>query len=107
MYFTLSLPLVSIFVGIAVLVLVVAIATLQYYIHNKDRKNKDSWFFSNWQEKLYDGLTKEEPIEIGQRINIDVETYLHNCHIAHINANLKKTIVNKVIGIIVVFAFLA
>lgn len=106
MNFTLSLPLVSIFVGVAVLVLVVTIATLQYYIHNKDRKNKDSWFFSNWQEKLYDGLTNEEPIEIGQRINIDVETYLHNCHIAHINANLKKTIVNKVIGIIVIFSFL-
>jgi tight adherence protein C len=97
--FNLSASVVSIIVSISIFFVVVAFFSYYHYSHNR----KDKWLFSQWQEKIYDTLIKDDPVTFGNKIKFDVSEYMHNCLIARTTSKPKNVIINKLVGYIIFF----
>lgn len=97
-YTNLSASTVAIVVGVAVFTAVIAFFTYRFFTHNK----KETWLFANWQENIYDSLIKQKPIDFSKSVYINAEEYINNCNIVKRKPNLKKVIINKIVGIFLV-----
>lgn len=85
---------VAIVTAVSVFFIVIALFTYFYFLQHK----KESWLFANWQENVYDSLVKQDPITFSKSVYINAEEYLSNCSIAKKEPNLKKIIINRVVG---------
>ena len=98
-----SVTLVSLAVGLALAITIIAIVTLRHALNPKNVKSGKTWFFENWELQIYDALFKnKEPAVIGKAIGVDVAKYNHNCILIKSDNKLKQVIIDKICGFIIV-----
>lgn len=101
-----TIGVVMCLVGIAVFSLTIAACTVLYATDAERRKDTDNWLFSNWQEKLYDCLFSGKPVEsIATKVGLNAARYLHDCRLCNRANDIKKIIIDRICGILLMFAF--
>lgn len=98
-----SIAVVSIVVGIAVAMAIIAAFTLQHSLSPQNVKSGKTWLFENWQLQIYDTLFRgKDPSDIGKSIGIDVAKYNHNCMLIKQKNRLKHVIIDKLCGFTII-----
>lgn len=98
--------IISIIIGTAVFLLIIAAASLQYDKLNAHtrfgRLNPDDWLFHDFYLKVYGALFgNRDQDEIAVKLGINIEKYYKNCDIIKEQPNTKKLIANYIYGIII------
>lgn len=98
--------IIALIVGFFVFFLVVFVAVIKDEIDEKNARNKrpdNEWLFSNWDIKLYECLTKQEPEIALIKLGVDVEEYRKNCYIINKKGpDLKKLAARKYVGLLII-----
>ncbi len=97
--------LIALAFGLAVFFAVILFAVLKDERDNKMariQRPENEWLFTNWDEKLYDCMTKKKPEEALIKLGVNVQEYKKNCGVLKKKEpNLKKLAADKYIGVMV------
>lgn len=100
-----SIPIivVAIMAGVAVAAIIIAFATISHATNLKNIESGNTWLFENWEIQVYDTLfTNKDPADIGKTIGVDVPKYMHNCKLIRQGEQLKKVIIDKLCGFVII-----
>lgn len=94
---------VAIMAGVAVAAVIIAIATISHASNLKNIESGNVWLFENWEVQVYNTLfANTDPMELGKTIGVDVQKYLHNCKLIRQGQQLKKVIIDKLCGFLII-----
>lgn len=101
-----SAQIIALLVGVCVFFAVIFVAVIKDEISSKNSRNpredKNEWLFSNWEEKVYDTFTRNDPEIILRKLGVEVDEYKRNCQVAKIKQpKLKKLAADKIVGIFI------
>lgn len=100
-----SIPVVvvAIAAGFAVAAIIIALATILHAANLKNIESGNTWLFEKWEIQVYDTLfSNKNPADIGKTIGIDVPKYMHNCKLIRQGEQLKKVIIDKLCGFLII-----
>lgn len=107
---------VSILTGLAVFLIIILIASVQYNRSNarlrSGRKNPNDWLFHNFSRKLYGALFgRDDPDDVALRLGVNIERYYKSCSLTHTRPDVMKLVMNYIYGFILlviccIFSFL-
>lgn len=100
-----SIPVVvvAIAAGFAVAAIIIALATILHAANLKNIESGNTWLFEKWEIQVYDTLfSNKNPADIGKAIGIDVPKYMHNCKLIRQGEQLKKVIIDKLCGFLII-----
>lgn len=100
-----SIPIivVAIMAGVAVAAIIIAFATISHATNLKNIESGNTWLFENWEIQVYDTLfANKDPADIGKTIGVDVPKYMHNCKLIRQGEQLKKVIIDKICGFVII-----
>ena len=95
--------LISLAFGLAIFFAVILFAVLKDEHDNRTarvQRPENEWLFTNWDEKLYDCMSRKNPEEVLVKLGVNVEEYKKNNSILkRKEPNLKKLAADKYVGI--------
>ena len=103
--------LISIVVGVAIFLIILAISTLIYQSNIKNtryyKEHPDDWFFYKFSDKVFNALFGiTEPEDVAIKLGIDVEEYYKNCMVVGVEANIRGIVTDYIYGFLTLFFFI-
>lgn len=85
---------------LAVFLGVISIFAIRHWSNPRNRKSNDIWLFEGWQANLYDALFQQDARKFAPKVGINVSKYLCDCQLNHATPDLKRVIIDRILGLI-------